>query len=1440
MQNKSTQRTRQKKVSRVYSSRPRRSRSQDQVENSEKDSQHNDTCNKASSGNNIDLPTRSVDAAVTSLPQSFSFDPEVGASGTPENDLNKTEENLSSVFNLCNAEFALREDPRYVTLSENSKNATTQTFLETVQLLAEGKNETESREIVSKNNFAPSSSRKIPQKAAEFQDHSNSGSEPATDPLQIQISGKNRKIVSSSDNVTHYVQRGSVQAGSVRNVDKLKRPQYQVSGFMEDHAEFASDWREATQRQGGRYTPSVLESTVDGSVVKGARRPYGSRVTPTELDSFIDMAIQIGSDEKDPLISLDEWGLKTEQHKYKCSACKTVSKTRLDIEQHIADMQKDHEKAVVVVLIGPEARGRSCPLCNEIFQRTHLFKHIRESHNTFFPLRCGYCVFMGQDHNQLRHHIRKKHGTSKYRIIDVSLILAESGELGEKSLLEDEDQSDEDIREDSAPQGNMLCPLCGKGLKNLRNLKKHVAQHSRQKQQCMLCPFTTTFPTQVRSHFRRKHPTHSPKWQKVTLEKGGSDALVEDVGPYLRLITRKYGVRQPKKEKKWMRQYRCPHCDYICSFNSSYNRHLRLHKGVKPYKCGYCDFHGREAYVVRKHCSKVHKGKEVLVENDKNFKAPYRFESRTKIENYEWISCPGNEGLKNNVNQENESCQLSKGSDKEPAEARTLSTSAMTAQAPVECSDEKVLIAGSSASFAQKFECLTFKTLSVMAEDQVVNNLHVQQDQSGPLVTQGLEPNSKRSANLRRQMEKVVTDTLECEESSSKKDLNYEVAAITNPSLQPNSAESSNPELCNLRPNFELQPENQSVKVKTFKVKHTPQSKCVNVNEIWTDAKKLPSTVLESEISNTNVDRVETSLDSMKCEPSFCSISSVSLDCEDGSDKTFVIELSATDNEGFTVKEVPGFKKLEKLSHKNSEEPVSLYVDTKRVNKTHQSLPVQSENKAVASSLSKDFSITEPTTSKKNVNKLITAEATKSGNSEANPSNGLESTLHTHIAFLTDSLVQRLSSPISATPGVMTRDLLGLDYSNSDYFSSEKVRLMMKKKSGGRVKCNVCGVTTTYRAFYKHAKKHFHIKPFKCGYCSYRSIEKSRIRVHNTFCHPNRPCIILKLSPETAGITAGGTHQTSIKMGQPDPGRPPNRTNKVDDETFTTFPDAGGSVRDSNNTNICNKILPSNSNSCESQVAINKKVADKIVDHHSSSTTSTVVSNVSPGPSTFHCPICYKQLQIHTPSIRRHLYSHYGYKPYKCGYCNFTAIGQNEIRAHHVTHGFATVPKVESSGIAMPAGLTSYVNELLGQQRGSRKPQRKRGQVTEHQMLDETSESEREPAETQQEPSDLMWTEMASKEELATIYFTPQEQPQQALVPTPNTQQGIDLPVEAGPLTQPLEPVDLYSEAAYAVQVLESGQNPGPGTSPPPQLDVGGNSYSQFDSDQVCVVYLID
>ena len=59
----------------------------------------------------------------------------------------------------------------------------------------------------------------------------------------------------------------------VKGHHQIKRPQHRVLGFMEDHAEFGSDWEESSSCR-GRYLSSVLESTVDGSIIKGARRYF--------------------------------------------------------------------------------------------------------------------------------------------------------------------------------------------------------------------------------------------------------------------------------------------------------------------------------------------------------------------------------------------------------------------------------------------------------------------------------------------------------------------------------------------------------------------------------------------------------------------------------------------------------------------------------------------------------------------------------------------------------------------------------------------------------------------------------------------------------------------------------------------------------------------------------------------------------------------------------------------------------------------------------------------------------------------------------------------------------------------------------------------------------------------------------------------------------------
>ncbi|KAG7154020.1 uncharacterized protein LOC121856822 [Homarus americanus] len=1284
------------------------------------------------------------------------------------------------------------------------------------------------------------------------------------------ISNDTRKSNCQEGNVTSCVQQNKVkfpkQVEDNFRAGELKRPQHQVVGFLEDHAEFGSDWLE-TMEWRGKYAPSVLESTVDGSIVKGAKRSYRSRLCPNDVDFFINTTIENGSDQ-DPLISLDELGLKTEQHKYKCSLCEMVSRSRSDVELHIASWD-DHSEAVVVVLLGNQARGRSCPICNIRLQRTHLFKHIRNAHRSFFPLHCGYCVFLGQDYNQLRHHIRNKHGTSNYNIIDIPRLLAENDQPGLAMIpmIDDEGGSGEDYDEDDKLQtGSMICPVCGRGLKTLANLKKHISHHSREKQRCVLCPFTTSLPAQIKSHYQRRHPTEIPQSQTVLLEKNGSNALVEDVKPYLTLVTAKYGVRQPKKQGKWKRQYRCPHCDYTCNYNSSYNRHLRLHKGDKPFKCGYCDFHAREVYVVRNHCSKVHKGKEAVIENDKDFKAPYRYSSR-KNKKCEWMS--GNdEGEEELGSLTTSTCSLSLQSrvklDKkftlsqvEDFSSRTSNDSRFNKKIKENESSVGINVPPALTGTENSVGIKAREKLS-LCEDQdkkqrrnemsgkpsprsspkknlkPIGELQMTCPPHNITVTAGGSSYQIRNVPTANRNENVFMSNLEeIPETHIPPRVSDEVMkGKTGETINFGSSlntfcyeEQSDQQLhrgeAQIFKQTPLFQGNLPVKLKTFKLSQETQLGIMKTKTVLRDNKIQ---TCDKEVRLQPESNILTSYH-CKSEDTRCSVNLSVSEISDISEKTVIIDLFATDGDNL---------RLEKITHcsvsNEVEESAQKYSDSNKQNSSHSMTTscmsaglLKSGSDAVkAAKCSKIKNISEKSSKVDECGNQTNHHQTAS--LVTVPTEGLENNLYTHIAFLTDSRVQRLSNHISATPGVMTRDLLGLDYSNNDYFCSEKVRLMMKEKKGGRVKCRECGTTTTYRAFYKHAKKHFNIKPFQCGYCSYRSIEKSKIRVHNTFCHPSSPCMILKLSPENAAVNLSNKNDSTVPETE---GEKDNSFQSLGSESI------GLSTASNSQTSITNTSTFSSNSTMEKLSSSIKKPKTPIYNPTTSaSSSSEVMVSSLQRQSPFQCPICLKILQKHTSTIRRHLYSHYGYKPYKCGYCNFTGIGQSEVRAHHVTHGFTTVPKVEPSGIPIPPGLTPYISDLLSHHRVGRPPHKKKGQQCQQNSalhLKEASSG----------GHDLVWTdsEAVSKEDLTTLYLTQQE------IVSCSQQGGLEsLSVETCPMPQSLQSEDLTSEAAYAVQVLESGQDSSsPGTLPS-QLDLSvvADSHSDLNSDSVCVVYLVE
>ncbi|XP_071447861.1 uncharacterized protein [Hetaerina americana] len=188
----------------------------------------------------------------------------------------------------------------------------------------------------------------------------------------------------------------------------------------------------------------------------------------------------------------------------------------------------------------------------------------------------------------------------------------------------------------------------------------------------------------------------------------------------------------------------------------------------------------------------------------------------------------------------------------------------------------------------------------------------------------------------------------------------------------------------------------------------------------------------------------------------------------------------------------------------------------------------------------------------------------------------------------------------------------------------------------GRYTFCVCGVRTVNKAFYKHIKKHIDSKRFGCGYCSYRSIERAKVRVHHTFVHPGLPLSVNEL-------------EDNAKEGL-------------------------------DNNPLKQSLTCSDKEAMSNQQSNQRKKASS--------------SRLSP---LFHCPICKKKISYHTYTIRRHLFSHCDYRPYKCGRCDFRGCSPGEVKQHSALHGADLCPIVQPSGQQIPEGLEQLVADCFNE-----------------------------------------------------------------------------------------------------------------------------------------------
>ncbi|CAL4067565.1 unnamed protein product [Meganyctiphanes norvegica] len=787
------------------------------------------------------------------------------------------------------------------------------------------------------------------------------------------------------------------------------------------------------------------------------------------------------------------------------------------------------------------------------------------------------------------------------------------------------------------------------------------------------------------SHYNQKHPSEKLQWKEVFLDIEEPHQLVKDIEPYLLQVKIKYGIRKPNKENNQLRQYQCPYCNYTCNFNSSYNRHLRIHAGKKPYKCGYCNFHAREPYVIRKHSKIKHLNEEVKIEKDIYYNVPYRYSNESKIKS------TINTKIKLKNQNKQKSKKVSEKVDNSNLDMELVSNSFALKNSTV--------INQIKPSLISKYK-LHMKE-NEFEKDQDYNNYEANKD---------LKDSYMHS--------EVAIESKETKVATSNKEIVYSKNTILNNFTNFTSNDLQNTQLKLRYDSVEKTINMDSPLLKVSENIKGSHQNSVNASKsksefiFENDAKSLmliqcplssDKQKLCQETSNVNknlskVDGIDANL-TKKSEDNCLNLKkfyqqqdeavskrhSIIL-CEDNdfNNKTVVIRLCSVN-----LEEITGDNFKTKLSEsiridniKEMYETLSangdISVDTYDVaiNSSHEIsqcesfLSLKQRNQECSNTIEtekeiQDAKINESLQLETNSNVINEFEILKSSVIYPNQNKGYkELDVHkcglkvdyfeNNIGCLTDLMPQDLSNDPVTIPSVLNQNMLGLDYQNRDYFSPDKIRNMMNNLGNGRIECTICSVTTTRRAFYKHAKKHFNIKPFQCGYCNYRSIEKSKIRVHNSFCHPGSQCIIIKLSPNTASMDVALSNLES-----------------------TEYSDAID----------FSKNVSSHSNDKKKKLNVRGKLSTKLRVKETESLSAS---------GWFRCPVCQKELRYHLPTLRRHLYTHFNYKPFKCGLCPFTASDGGEVRGHHITHRSTDEAKVEISGAVMHPDLAKLLVDSFG------------------------------------------------------------------------------------------------------------------------------------------------
>lgn len=250
----------------------------------------------------------------------------------------------------------------------------------------------------------------------------------------------------------------------------------------------------------------------------------------------------------------------TSEQLYRCGerSCGYRFRTEESLEYHV----RCHAPAGT-----PGGRLYQCPECGE--QRDHwrsLAMHLWRSHMLDLDLhRCNQCGYRTFSTFKLENHARIH-----------------------------------------SEERDFTCAQCGKGFKQLSQLRNHHVVHLDRKntphkrwysqQTCDLCQRTFSDSKCLRKHHQAVHGKVKPYVCSFCGHMSARKAMLQ------------LHLRQHTGEKP----FACHQCDYRTGDHNSLRRHKMRHTGTKPYKCPHCPYACIQAISYKMHMKNKHPGLEGL------------------------------------------------------------------------------------------------------------------------------------------------------------------------------------------------------------------------------------------------------------------------------------------------------------------------------------------------------------------------------------------------------------------------------------------------------------------------------------------------------------------------------------------------------------------------------------------------------------------------------------------------------------------------------------------------------------------------------------------------------------------------------------------------------------------------------------------------------------